>query len=98
MPVPSDRDHRPTASQGPATGDRPDVVGHRQRPAGSRGNAVPAPHVFAAATAAKPVDSAATLDPSQVMAWVGEAAYAWSLATDELAWSANAAEVLTVGS
>ena len=32
------------------------------------------------------------------MTSVGEAAYSWSLATDELAWSGNAAEVLTVGS
>ena len=40
----------------------------------------------------------AALDTAQILASLGEVAYAWDIDSDALAWSANAAEVLLVGS
>ena len=40
----------------------------------------------------------ATLDTAQILASLGEVAYDWDIGSDALAWSANAAEVLLVGS
>jgi diguanylate cyclase (GGDEF)-like protein len=55
------------------------------------------PNVFAErpadAAAPAPVDA---FDPSDILASVGEVAYEWTLATDALRWSGNAADVLTV--
>ena len=40
----------------------------------------------------------AALDTAQILASLGEVAYDWDIDSDALAWSANAAEVLLVGS
>ena len=53
--------------------------------------AVPAMH--AADAAREPA-----FDPARIMASIGEAPYEWTIATDVLAWGANATEVLSVGS
>jgi diguanylate cyclase (GGDEF)-like protein len=56
----------------------------------------PAGNVFAPPTVeVKSPQSSDVFEPSAIMASVGEAAYVWSLASDELVWGANAAEVLT---
>lgn len=36
------------------------------------------------------------LDPAAIMAAVGEAAYVWSIGSDELTWAPNAGDVLAV--
>lgn len=48
--------------------------------------------------ASQAVQAAATgtLDPSQIMASVGEVPYAWTIESDALSWGANAASVLMV--
>ncbi len=48
--------------------------------------------------ASEPVQTAAsgTLDPSQIMASVGEVPYEWTIGSDALAWGPNAARVLMV--
>ena len=38
----------------------------------------------------------ARLDPSEILASVGEALYRWDVKNDDLTWSANAADVLLV--
>lgn len=50
---------------------------------------------------ARPAQNPESLGPgitAEILAGVGEAAYAWDLATDALTWSANAPAVLGVGS
>jgi diguanylate cyclase (GGDEF)-like protein len=43
-----------------------------------------------------PRDAIARLDAGAIVASVGEALYAWNIASDTLAWSANAGEVLAI--
>ena len=57
--------------------------------------------VFAkpAAPAMRAADTArdTAFDPARIMASIGEAPYEWTIATDVLAWGANATDVLSVG-
>ena len=57
--------------------------------------------VFSTPAARQPERTAAVreqaFDPARIMASIGEAAYEWNIATDVLAWGANATEVLMLG-
>jgi len=72
-----------------AAGGEPDVFAPVQKPAAPAGDVFLPPVAEARAVG--------SFDPSAIMASVGEVAYAWSIASDELLWGANAANVLKVG-
>jgi diguanylate cyclase (GGDEF)-like protein len=44
--------------------------------------------------AATPVDTAAALDPAQIMVSVGEVPYEWTIVSDAITWGSNVADVL----
>ena len=61
-----------------------------------RSPAEPRANVFADPTAPPAARTGSPLDPSAILASVGEVPYVWDIATDALSWGINAADVLTV--
>jgi diguanylate cyclase (GGDEF)-like protein len=90
--VPSDRDPRATEASTPSDARQADVFAapHRDR----ERRPEPVANVFAPPV--QPAIGGTVLDPAAILASVGEASYAWSIASDQLSWSANAADVLRV--
>ena len=69
---------------------QPEPVTAPRSPAEARAN------VFADPTAPPVARAGSPLDPSAILASVGEVPYVWDIATDALSWGVNAADVLTV--